>query len=155
MTREPLTSTTWADLKGFGLLPREQHERLPLPRLGWQAESDLEYELVTLSATAKELGGWKRSLTLETARALVSACHSGYPVMVTWDTVMSPLHFGERHIERKQTAVIVDQIMPPSGNQPGYMRVHYCGFGHLIWFHEVVEAHAFDTVITWHSPEEN
>lgn len=148
--RKPLTSTTWAKLSTTGLLP---HLRLDAKPLYWDDLSDLEHELVALSATARGLAGWKRSLSLETARSLVSACYSSYPVMVTWDTKMSDLHFGEQYIERKMTPVIIDQIIPPSGNQPGHMPVHYCGFGHTISLHELVEAHVFDTVVTWHSPE--
>lgn len=151
MTRKPFTSTTWANLASTGLLPRAQHVRAHTDPLYWTDLADLEHELVALSAAA----GWKRSLTLETAKSLVSACYGGYPVMLTWDIKMSELHFGEQHVERKRTAVIVDQIFPPSGNQPGRMQIRYCGFGHDVYMHEVVEAHVFDTVTTWHSPEEN
>lgn len=152
MTR--FTPTTWdGTLGAVGLLPRReylsQRQGVKAKRpLYWDDLHDLERELVDLSATAKELGGWKRSLDVETAKHLVDACYGAYPVMVTWETRLGG-RYDQPTIETKTTAVIVDQIFAPRGDQPGRMHIRYCGFGHPVHLHEVVEAHVHDTVVTF------
>jgi hypothetical protein len=140
----PLTTTTWAAFKSTGLLPRSSNPHFR--GIGWPALSDLGHELVELSAAAQAAGGWKRSIDDETARVLVGGCHAGYPVTLTWRTRLST----RDRYEQTTTSVIVDQITPPRGEHPGYIHVHYAGFGHTVYLHEVVEARVTSPVRTYH-----
>lgn len=126
-TRQPLTTTTWADLAANQAYLSQSYARAAATRLGWAETSDLAHQLADLHP----------NLTSQQAGVLTDLCVSQVPVILTWTTELA------EGTETTTAAVVIEYL----GTEQAYIR--YCGFGHWVQLSSITGAETFQTVRTY------
>lgn len=121
--RKPFTDTTWDD---FYILTN-RHDSVYGKMVGWEAQTDLAYEL-----------SYRSNLTFEQCRELISAVLNGMPLVLTWVNENCPNYGTDELIK---ATVVVDELRPTSvsfpRSNPGTVRVSRWGFSHPVWLTQI------------------